>query len=230
MTALAAHAAARPFPHVAGCVRADFRSSGAGVRAERCGPASGTRAVVVLHGCGGFSTFDHRIAADLPRYGISTMYLDYFGPTPPSGSKGFCGGGGSGGDPFPTWERVAADAAASLRPHFKHVGAVGWSLGAGVALRTAEDLHAFDAVASFSGIAHSSVLGHAGQLPPSIFLDGGSHDTVPPQDARALYAAAKRAHVATALYIYGAGTHNWPGAQGDAGIARAAAFLLRYLR
>jgi dienelactone hydrolase len=229
VAAAAAQAAAGPFPHVAGCVRADFRSAGTTVRAERCGPASGARAVVVLHGCGGFDTFDHRIAADLPRYGISTLYVDYFGPTPPSGSKGFCGGDGGGVDPFPTWERVAADAAASLRPHFAHVGAAGWSLGAGVALTSAEDLHAFDAIASFSGIARPSVLERASRLPPSIFLDGGRRDAVPPQDARALYAAAQRAHVPTALYVYGAGTHNWPGAQGAAGIARAAKFLLRYL-
>jgi dienelactone hydrolase len=231
MTAAAAHGAAGPFPHIAGCVRADFRSAGTTARAERCGPANGARAVIVLHGCGGFSTFDHRIAADLPRYGISTLYIDYFARTPPAGNRGFCGGGGDGGiDPFPTWEQVAADAAASLRPHFKHVGAAGWSLGAGVAIASAEDLHAFDALAAFSGMAHPSALAHAKALPPSIFLDGGTHDIVPPQDARDLYSAAKRAHVATALYVYGAGTHNWPGAQGDAGIARAAAFLVRYLR
>ena len=223
-------AAARPFPHVTGCVRADFRSAGAVVRAERCGPARGARAVIVLHGCGGFSTFDHRIAAELPRDRISTLYVDYFGPTPPPGNKGFCGGGASGPDPFPVWEQVAAAAGRSLRPHFTHVGAVGWSLGAGVALTAAEDLHAFDAVASFSGIAHPSVLNEARRLPPSIFLDGGAHDIVPPQNARALFAAAERAHVPTALYVYGNGTHNWPGAQGGAGIARAAAFLLRYLR
>lgn len=229
VAAAAAHAVSRPFPHVAGCVRADFRSSGTTVRAERCGPARGARAAIVLHGCGGFSTFDHRIAAELPRYGISTLYVDYFGPTPPTGSKGFCGGGGSGIDPFPIWERVAADAARSLRSHFTHVGAVGWSLGAGVAITAAEALHAFDAIASFSGIAHPSVLTQAGRLPPSIFLDGGVHDIVPPENARALFSAAKGAHVATALYIYGNGTHNWPGAQGDAGIARAASFLRRYL-
>jgi fermentation-respiration switch protein FrsA (DUF1100 family) len=73
------------------------------------------------------------------------------------------------------------------------------------------------------------VLERASRLPPSIFLDGGRRDAVPPQDARALYAAAQRAHVPTALYVYGAGTHNWPAAQGAAGIARAATFLLRYL-
>ena len=226
----AARAATRPFPHVAGCVRADFPSAGTNVRAERCGPAGGARAVIVLHGCGGFSTFDHRVAADLPRYGISTLYVDYFGPTPPGGSKGFCGGGGGGRDPFPIWEQIAADAGKSLRAHFAHVGAVGWSLGAGVAITAAEGLHAFDALASFSGIAHPSVLSQARRLPPSIFLDGGAHDIVPPQNARALFAAAKSAHVATALYVYGNGTHNWPGAQGTAGITRAAAFLRRYLR
>ena len=225
--AFATHAT-RPFPHVAGCVRADFPSSGTTVRAERCGPASGARAVIVLHGCGGFSTFDHRLAAGLPRDGISTLYVDYFGPTPPSGTKGFCGGRGfSGGDPFPTWEQVASDAAKSLRRHFEHVGAVGWSLGGGVAIATAEDLKPFDALAAFSTFGFGAELGRAGRLPPSIFLDGGSHDIVPPAGSRALFEAAKRAHVPAALYIYGNGTHNWPAAQGDAGIKRAAAFLLR---
>jgi len=49
---------ARPFPHVAGCAHADF----GGVRAARGGPSHGQRAVIVLHCCGGFSTFDHRLA------------------------------------------------------------------------------------------------------------------------------------------------------------------------
>jgi fermentation-respiration switch protein FrsA (DUF1100 family) len=74
------------------------------------------------------------------------------------------------------------------------------------------------------------VLTSARRLPPSIFLDGGRPDSVPPENARALYAAAKRAHVPTALYIYGNGTHSWSGTQGQAGIARVAAFLRCYLR
>lgn len=221
---------ARPFPHVSGCVRADFRTAGTTVRAERCGAATGPRAVIVLHGCGGFDTFDHRLAAELPRYGISTLYVDYFGPTPPPGKKGFCGGFRSGPDPFPTWQQVAGDAAKSLRPRFARVGAVGWSLGAGVAIAAAVDARPFDALAAFSSFAFGPVLTAARRLPPSIFLDGGRRDSVPPENARALYAAAKRAHVPAALYIYGNGTHDWPGAQGQAGIARAAAFLRRYLR
>jgi len=32
------------------------------------------------------------------------------------------------------------------------------------------------------------------------------------------------------LYVYGKGTHNWPGAQGDAGIARAGVVPTPYLR
>jgi acetyl esterase/lipase len=74
------------------------------------------------------------------------------------------------------------------------------------------------------------VLERADRLPPTIFLDGGSRDIVRPSNARALYAAARAAHVPTALYVYGDGTHDWPGAQGTAGIARAASFLNRYLR
>jgi len=224
--ALAAAPARASFPRVAGCVRADF----AGVRAVRCGPASGARAVVVLHGCGGFSTFDHRLATELPRYGIATLYVDYFARTPPPGKRGFCGVWTRPLGLFSVWERIAALAAHALRPHYAHVGAAGWSLGAGVALAAAEDLHAFDAVAAFSALAYPPTLERATSLPPSIFLDGGPRDIVPPENARALYAAARAAHVPTALYVYGAGTHDWPGAQGAAGIARAAAFLVRHLR
>src|SRR5437868_7627655 len=97
LAAPAAHAFQR-FP--AGCVRADFSSSGGRVRSELCRAAPGATAVLVLHGCGGFSTFDHRLAVELPRAGISTLDVDYFGLTPPPGTKGFCGGGArrAGGD------------------------------------------------------------------------------------------------------------------------------------
>ena len=223
-------ATAHPFPHFgAGCSRADFRSAGTVIRAERCGPASGRRAVIVLHGCGGFSTFDHSLVADLPRFGITTLDVDYFAPTPPPGTKGYCDVWTHRADLFGTWERVAADAAESLRDSFAHVGAVGWSLGAGVALGAAEDLHAFDAVAAFSAIANPVVVEREAALPPTIFLDGGTRDIVPPRNARALHAAAVRAHVPTALYVYGNGVHSWPGVQGERGRARAAAFLLRHL-
>lgn len=223
-------ASSRPFPHFgSGCVRADFASGGAPVRAERCGPARGRRAVIVLHGCGGFGTFDHLIATNLPRFGITTLYVDYFGPTPPPGNRGFCGGARSGPDPFPVWERVGADAARSLRTSFARVGAVGWSLGAGVAVATAEDLQPFDAVVSFSGLAFEPELARAGRLPPTMFLSGGSHDVVPPADSRAMYAAARRAHVPAALYVYKDGTHDWPGAQGATGRRLAAAFLVKHL-
>jgi dienelactone hydrolase len=218
--------AARAFPHVAGCTRADFD----GVRAVRCGPSHGARAVIVLHGCGGFSTFDHRLAEELPKVGISTLYVDYFQPTPPPGRRGFCGVWTRPRDLFAVWQHVAGEAARSLRPAFAHVGAVGWSLGAGVALGAAEDLHPFEAIAAFSALANPAVVARAGELPPTIFLDGGTRDIVPPSNARTLYAAARGAHIPSELYVYGDGTHNWPGAQGTAGITRAEAFLLRHLR
>jgi dienelactone hydrolase len=224
------HASPRSFPRFGrGCVRADFASEGTHVRAERCGAARGS-AVVVLHGCGGFGTFDHQLAADLPANGIATLYVDYFAPTPPPGRRGFCNVWSRPQQLFAAWERVAADAAAVLRHRYAHVGAVGWSLGAGVALATAEDRHSFDAVAAFSALAHPETVARAAALPPSIFLDGGSHDIVPPENARTLYAAARAGGVPAALYVFPNGTHEWPGAQGRAGRARAVAFLRRYLR
>jgi len=232
LAAVSAAGGAQAFPRFgAGCTRADFQSGGTIVRAERCGPAHGRRAVVVLHGCGGFGTFDHTLAADLPKFGIATLDVDLFARTPPPGKRGFCDGGGRGlGDPFPLWEQTAADAAKSLRAHYRHVGAVGWSLGAGVAISTAENLHSFQAVAAFSALAFPPALDEAARLPPTIFLDGGRHDIVPPSSARALYAATRRAHVRSALFVYPDGTHDWPGRQGAIGRRHAAAFLLRYLR
>jgi dienelactone hydrolase len=185
---------------------------------------------IVLHGCGGFSTFDHRLATGLPAYGISTLYLDYFALTPPPGRRGFCGVWTRPRELFGIWERVVTQAGHMLRAHFRRVAAVGWSLGAGVAISAAENARPFDAVAAFSALAYPPVLDRAGRLPPTIFLDGGTHDIVPPSNTRALYGAARQAHVPAAEYIYANGTHDWPGAQGSAGIARAAAFLLRYLR
>jgi len=217
---------ARAFPHAPGCVRVEA----GGVPGLRCGPAQGARAAIVLHGCGGFSTFDHRLATGLPAYGISTLYLDYFAPTPPPGRRGFCSVWTRPRDLFAVWQRVVAQAAGELRAHYRHVAAVGWSLGAGVAISAAENGHPFDAVAAFSALAYPPVLDRAGRLPPTIFLDGGAHDIVPPSNTFALFRAARRAHVPAAEYVYGNGTHNWPGAQGSAGIAHAAAFLLRYLR
>jgi dienelactone hydrolase len=230
-------APAAAFPRYgAGCSRADFASSGTTVRAELCrAPAAGGRAVVVLHGCGGFSTFDHRLVTDLPRYGISTLAVDFFGPTPPAGHRGFCGGGGAGGDPFPVWVRVTRDAAAALRatPGIDRagVGVVGWSLGGAVAIQAAQGpkgQRPFDAVAGFStgGDRGNGTV----QLPPTILLSGGSTDAITLADTLPLYQALRAARIPSELYVYPHGSHGWPSTQGTLGIQHAAAFLRRFLR
>jgi dienelactone hydrolase len=220
----------------ASCTRSDFHSGTSLVRAELCtGPATVGRAVVVLHGCGGFSTFDHRLAVGFPQQGIETLDVDYFGPTPPPGKQGFCNAFGHGRSAFPVWERVAVDAAHHLRSlpgvRPKRVGIVGWSLGGGVALAGAVDsagAHPFDAVAAFS--TPGAVAPYAKLLPPTILLSGGRTDAEPLSVTLPLYRALRAAHVPTELYVYPRGSHNWPGRQGTLGIAHAAAFLRRELR
>lgn len=229
---------ANAFPHFrAGCIRADFASNGSPVRAEFCrarDSADGA-AVVVLHGCGGFSTFDHRIVTGLPAFGISTFDVDYFEPTPPAGDRGFCGGGGrlAGGDPFPVWVQTARNAAAALRrlPGVRHVGIVGWSLGGGVAVQASAGpagSRPFEALVGFStgSFGAGSI---AQELPPTMLLSGGATDAIPLQETLPLYRALRQAHVPARLYVYPHGSHDWPGKQGTAGIARAAQFLRRYL-
>jgi dienelactone hydrolase len=236
-----------PFPHISSsCTRADFRSQGRTVRAALCRPAgtSSAPAVVVLHGCGGFGTLDQVLARDLPAYGIATFYLDYFGLTPAPSRKGFCNAHGRVADVFATWQRIVLDAAAALRRDAgvdpARVGAVGWSLGAGLALVTAEygsrslgsvppRTRPFRALALFSTAAFEPILAHAARLPPTLVLDGGSGDVIPPADAIALYRALRRAHVPASLFVYPHGNHQWKGAQGAAGERRAVAFLKRYL-
>jgi dienelactone hydrolase len=183
----------------------------------------------VLHGCGGFSTFDHQLAVGLPRFGITTLYVDYFAPTPLSGARGFCSLWTLDPALFRAWERVAAAGARALGKNFAAVGAAGWSLGAGVAIAAGEDDHAFRAIAAFSAIAYPQVLSRAAAMPSTIFLSGGSGDIVHPINAKRLYAAANRSHIASRLFIYPNGTHNWSGKQGQTGLTHAASFLKRYL-
>ncbi len=218
-----------------GCTRDDFSAAGSNVRAEFCAarPGSG-RAVVVLHGCGGFSTFDHRLAATLPQYGIATLDVDYFEPTPPPGRKGYCDAHGAG-NVFSTWVEVASTAAAKLRRapgvDGKGVGIVGWSLGGAVALAAAAGAthtRPFDAVAGFStGSRDAAAV--AARLPPTILLSGGRTDAIPLAETLPLYQALVHAGVPAQLYVYPRGSHDWPGRQGALGIAHAAAFLKQYL-
>jgi dienelactone hydrolase len=219
-----------------GCVRSDFESAGARVRAALCLPAGDARvpAAIVLHGCGGFDTLDHRLAAGLPQAGLATLYVDYFDPTPPPDGKGFCSGFSAGGpDPFPAWQQEVLDAAAHLRrlPRIdaSRLALVGWSLGGFLAVEIAAGHpNAFVAVVGFSTGAFPGSAPRFGRMPPTLILSGGPHDAIPLADSQALYRALRAAGDRAQLYDYGDGVHSWPGAQGTAGIAVAKAFLRRF--
>ena len=231
----------RPFPHFTQrtCSRADFTSAGTRVRAELCRATTNRNAglgVVVLHGCGGFDTFDHRLADTLPASGVTTLYVDYFGPTPVPGSQGFCQTRGAGTtafrifDVFARWQQVVIDAGGALRrtPGIdpRAVGLVGWSLGGGLAVETARtEPGRFAAVAAFSTGGGRFGSSFPVKLPPTLLLSGGTHDAIPLSSTLALYDAARAAGTHVELFVYPHGSHNWPGRQGTQGIRRAAQFL-----
>jgi dienelactone hydrolase len=242
--AAGAGAARRPlpkFPAIAAyCHRADFSSRGHSVRAALCRQpgAAGEPAVVVLHGCGGFGGIDQILARDLPLHGVATYYVDYFGLTPPPTARGFCGARVNFEQTFRTWQRVVVDATDALKRmpgvDGARVGAVGWSLGGGLALMTGEygagttplrhsPFRALVVLSAFDA-------GHrVGAEPPTLLLSGGSGDAVPVFDARALYRSLVRAHVPAELRIYPHGTHQWKGPQRAAAERWIDAFLGRYL-
>jgi dienelactone hydrolase len=219
------------------CVRSDFRSAGAPVRAALCVPPGRGRfpAAIVLHGCGGFDTFDHRLAVDLPHAGIATLYVDYFDPTPPPGDKGFCSGdGGSGRDVFAIWQHEVVAAAVHLRSvrsvDPSRLALVGWSLGGGLAV-AAVVAHGslFEALVGFS-TGFFGPVGHLAGVPTTLLLSAGPRDAVPLAATRHLAAALRSAGVEVSFYDYGHGVHSWPASQGTAGIAVAERFLRRTLR
>jgi len=229
------------FPSIAPyCHRADFSSRRHTVRAALCRKA-GTAdlpAVVVLHGCGGFGGIDQILARDLPLHGVATYYVDYFGLTPPPSARGFCGARVNFEKTFRTWQRVVVDATNALKrmPGVEgtHVGAVGWSLGGGLALVTGEygagttprRTSPFKALVVLSAF---DVGRRVAVLPPTLLLSGGSGDAVPVFDARALYRKLVLSHVPAELRVYPHGTHQWKGAQRVAAERWIDAFLQRYL-
>jgi dienelactone hydrolase len=235
----AASSTRHPFPHMpAECKRADFRSGGTTVRAALCRPAKTdpAPAVVVLHGCGGFDTLDHRIAVDLPKAGIATLYVDYFDPTPPPGRFGFCNAPGGFENAFPVWQQEVLDATASLRRYAgidpRRIGLVGWSLGGGLAVGTAASGRgSFSALVGFSTgfFGGGGGAGDLRDLPPTLLLSGGDKDAIPLSATRDLYDLIRSSGVPASLYVYRNGSHRWPGRQGTAGIDATERFLHRVL-
>ena len=236
----AATAATHPFPRFTQpfCHRAGFTSAGVKIRAELClatRDAATGRAVVVLHGCGGFSTLDHRLADTLPLDGISTLYVDYFAPTPPTGNKGWCSGWHhvvptqTHASLFTRWIEVVGDAVTSLTRTrgiaAQHIGLVGWSLGGGLAVAAAQLDKRIGAVAAFSTGSFAGAPAHVSALPPLLLLSGGATDAIPLSWTLVLYRAARAAGTKVSLFVYPHGSHSWPRRQGTAGIAHAASFL-----
>ena len=237
-----ARAASLPrFPSISPlCHRTDFESQGRTVRAALCRPAGGATmpAAIVLHGCGGMGGIDGVLARDLPAHGVAAYYIDYFGLTPAPSKRGFCGAGDAIGQAFPVWQQIVVDATRALAriPGIdpSRIGAVGWSMGGGLALLAAQygagstplRRSPFRALVVLSTFDESS---NARALPPTLVLSGGRHDIVPASEAVALYHTLKQAHVPAELHVYPNGNHNWKGRQRIAGERWTFSFLRRYL-
>ena len=151
------------------------------------------------------------------RLRISTLDVDYFGPTPPPGKKGFCNGFGNIGDPF---FDLGGGGAGTRRPHSARPPASGMSVSsagrsAAASRSRPQPGRAHPGPSQQCGFSTGShrATALAPELPPTILLSGGRTDAIPLAETLPLYRALRAAHVPSELYVYPRGSHNWPGRQ-----------------
>jgi len=232
----------KPLPTIApSCVDSSFPSGDGKVRARLCLPVGASKtnrvpAVVVLHGCGGFGVVDEVLTRDLPRHGIATSLVDYFGLTPPpSRLKGFCRAHLGLEQAFATWERITIDATRALehRPEVDpgRIGAIGWSLGGGLVLQTAQSRpRLLRVLVLVSTGTFDAKLANVRRLPPTLVLSAGKGEGLSAPYIVALYRTLRRAGVTAELRVFPDGDHAWKRPGQTAALERwTADFLERHL-
>lgn len=207
------------------------------MRAAFCRDARSTDepALIVLYGCGGYGGLDRRLAEEFPRAGYATLYVDYFGLTPPPDRRGFCSPRSIAPRVLAIWQEVVLSAAAALRHargvDARRVGVLGWSMGADVALSVAAaGSRQLSVVVAYSPATFPPLAARASAFPPTLLLLSARGDVHALRGARAFVDALTAARVAAELFVYPAGSHYWQRRQGEEGFRHALAFLDRYLR
>jgi len=215
-----------------------FLSSGKKIRVESFVPADSVRhpAVLLLYGASGLtggaeglhkyghSLADHGYAAFLVRYFDATA-SDTAGKLPVDEAR------------FRLWTRTIEDTVTyvSRDSHVdsRHIGAVGFSLGAFLALWESSQDPRIKALAEYYG-GINMFLGPAKRMPATLILHGEKDSVVPVEEARKLERLLQDAHAPYEIKIYPGQEHGFDGPDGGPAASEDAwqhtlAFFGKYL-
>ncbi len=190
-------------------------------------------AILLLHGSGGFDGAPYAETADrLAARGFDVFIVHYFERTGIVHADGqpF---GATETRYFSTWQRTISDAVGWVagRPSVDghHIGLLGVSLGASLALATAAQDHRVKAVVDYYGMLYQEVAAKTKAMPPVLILHGDEDPIVPLSAATYLEGFLTASHVPFEARIYrGHGHGFWGEAEVDAD-NRTAAFFGRWL-
>jgi dienelactone hydrolase len=189
-----------------------------GILGSHSGDAVPYPAVVVLHGCGGFSTHSARIADQLGSWGYVALAVDSLGPR---GIASRCGGGGAVDQAFDAYaalrylsQREFVDAA--------RVAVIGNSMGGFSTLYAVDrDMAAQYFKERFrAAVAYYPTCGIPAALmtAPTLILIGEADDWTPAERCRKMVAHARADGVALTLTIYPGAYHAFDVAELNPGV------------
>lgn len=213
---------------------ASFKSGGKTIKVERFEPAGEGKhpAVLVLYGAGGMKVGGvvfRGVAQELARRGYVAVLVHYFDRT---GTE--FGDAKTNFKEFATWLKTIGDAvsytSALENVDDKHVGLLGFSLGAFLSLSEAVHDPRIGAVVEFFGGLPQPLVERIDQLPPTLILHGEEDHVVPVTEARRLEKLCKENKRTYDIHIYPKAGHGFLGADGADAAKRTYEFFDKYLK
>jgi dienelactone hydrolase len=235
-SSIGARAETEPFAAKTRETAASFTSAGIKIDVDWFHATGAGRhpAILLLHGAGGFDGAPYAQTADnLAARGFDVFIIHYFERTGTVRGDGVPDGA-TEMRYFSTWRHTISDAVGwvSSRPSVdrRHVGILGVSLGASLALAEATQDRRVKAVVDYYGMLYDNVAAAAKTMAPVLILHGDEDPIVPVTAAARLEAFLQQERTPFEAQIYhGHGHGFWGDAEADAD-SRTAAFFARWLR
>lgn len=191
--------------------------------------------VVILHGSGGLPGPDsldwmHLLARRLAAEGYVALVPHYREAI--TSSRAAKNARRNAPD-FTTCEKNLRDvlnhAAEQPRIDANRIGVIGYSMGAGLALRLGLEDRRVQSLALYSG-GHPSLAGsRAEEMPPTLMLLGDADPSIRADDARSLVSLLRENKIPAQVQVYPRMGHGWQNHRADDAADRVSAFFGKYL-